>query len=183
MEPEVQVPTEPQATEPTPTPEPTKDPMIPKSRFDEINGKYKEMADRLAAIETEKQAQEAASLEAERKRQEEQGKFEELYREAESKLSESTKYQSRAEQLESLITAMVDQKIESIGKDFADLIPEGMTPESKLEWINKAEAKGLFGKKEAAEIGGRKAQDPGKEPKVNTENISALDKIKMGLGI
>ncbi|MDE1381190.1 hypothetical protein PVN23_21535, partial [Bacillus licheniformis] len=72
----------------------TKDAMIPKTRFDEINSKYKEMADKVAEFEA---MQAKAKAEAEAKELEakkEQGKFEELYLNTQKELEAVKQYES-----------------------------------------------------------------------------------------
>lgn len=178
---ETPVTTEPVAAEPT---QPTEN-MIPKSRFDEVNGKYRELEAQLATLQAEaeerRKADEAAALE----QKEKQGEFEELYRKADGELAtykeKATTVEARAAQLETVINGLVEAELATIGEDLVDLIPDGMTPEAKLEWISKAKAKGLFGKKDV-EIGTSKAGGDAKPPKVDTAKLSPLDKIVMGLG-
>lgn len=176
----------PTPVEPTPVaPTEPSEKMIPKSRFDEINTRYKETESRLAELEAMLAERQKADEEAELKSKEEQGKFEELYRSVESELNgvkdKATTYESRVSELETLINTMVEAEVAAIGEDFADLIPSGLSPEAKLEWINKAKAKGLFGKKDV-EIGSSKAGGENKPPKVDMSKINPLDKIRMGLG-
>lgn len=159
--------------------------MIPKSRFDEVNNKYKETESRLAELEALLAERQKAEEEAELKAKEEQGKFEELYRSTEAELNsikdKATSAESRVSELETLINSMVEAEVAAIGEDYAELIPSGLSPEAKLDWINKAKAKGLFGKKDV-EIGGSKAGGESKPPKVDTAKLNPLDKIRMGLG-
>jgi hypothetical protein len=155
--------------------------LIPKSRFDEVNAKYKEMAAKMAEIEkadTErKQAEEQAALEAKK----EQGKFEELYQNALKELDVLKQTQSRATELETVINSMVQTKLEAIPEEMQDLVPANLTAEATLDWLNKAESKGLFAKPEVKEIG--KMSNKGNEgPKIDNANISAFDKILAGLG-
>ena len=157
------------------------DPMIPKTRFDEINAKYKEMADKVAEYE---RIQAEIQAEAERKELEakkEQGKFEELYMNTQKELETYKTYESRAKELESVITNMVEAKLQAIPEDMHDLIPSNLTAEQTLNWITKAESKGIFGKPELKEIG-RASNVTTDSPKVDKANLSALDKILMGLG-
>lgn len=173
---------EPQATEPQ-APEAPKENMIPKSRFDEINSKYKEMADKVAEFEA-MQAKVKADAEAkELEAKKEQGKFEELYKATQQELESYKAFESRTTELETLINGMVETKLQSVPKDMVDLIPTNLTVEAKLDWLNKAEAKGLFGvaKPEPKEIG-KPANKSTDSPKVGAEKLSALDKILVGLG-
>lgn len=175
---------EPQQTEPKqgePQGEPKKDIMIPKTRFDEINSKYQEMAEKVAEFER-KQAEAQAELERkELEAKKEQGKFEELYINTQKELEGYKKYETRTQELEALIKGMVDSKLEAIPKEMQDLVPTNLTVEQTLDWLNKAESKGLFGKKEPLEIGKPSNANP-TAPKVDKANLSALDKIIAGLG-
>lgn len=47
---------------------------------------------------------------------------------------------------------MVDEKMKVVPKELADLIPTNLTAPQTLDWLNKAEAKGLFGS-QVKEIG------------------------------
>lgn len=179
--PVVDVPTAPVV--PVPEPEAPKETMIPKNRFDEVNARYKEMADKVALYEA---TQAKAKAEAEAKELEakkEQGKFEELYTGLQKELETYKAYESRTTELESLINSMVESKLETVPKDMVDLIPTNLTVEAKLDWLNKAESKGLFGKAtpEPKEIG-KPSNKSNEAPKVEATKLSALDKILVGLG-
>jgi ribonucleoside-triphosphate reductase len=78
---------------------------------------------------------------------------------------------------------MVKTRLSTIPEEFHDLIPANLSAERTLEWITKAETKGLFAPK------GSKSDEIGKPfnhsnegPKVDTKSMSALDKILSGLG-
>lgn len=180
----------------TPTPEPTPEPtpvapteptekMIPKTRFDEVNSKYKETESRLAELEAALAERQKADAEAELKSKQEQGKFEELYQTTEKELNgykeKATTYESRTSELEAVINSLVEAEVNAIGEDYAELIPAGLTPEAKLAWINKAKEKGLFVKQER-EIGTPKSGGQPTTPKTDVAKMNPLDKIRMGLG-
>jgi len=157
--------------------------MIPKSRFDEVNAKYKEMSEKIAAFEEAEAARQKAAEQKELELKQEQGKFEELFQASQKELEALKKYESRSTELEGLISTMVDTKLESIPKEMHDLVPTNLTPEAKLDWLNKAESKGLFGslKQEPKEIG-KPSNKSNEQPKVDKANLSPLDKILAGLG-
>jgi len=152
--------------------------MIPLSRFNEVNSKYKELAEKVQAFET-------AQAEAERLEQEKKGEFEKLYREKEGELSQYQKdlqaITERATALESRFEAMVNSKIEAIDENYRDLIPTNLSNEAKLEWIEKAESKGLFGKKEA-EVTIGESTNHRQEIKRDVKQMSAMEKLLMGYG-
>lgn len=47
---------------------------------------------------------------------------------------------------EELVSKMVETKLEQVPADFKDLIPDNLDLKQKLNWLDKAEAKGLFTK-------------------------------------
>lgn len=114
------------------------EPMIPKSRFDEVNNKFKEMQKQLDSFTKNKEKEET---EAQKKR----GEFEELYKKTAQELESVKGASERVTQLEGVIQSLVDAEMTAIPEDMRDLIPESMTPEQKLTWISNAKAKGLFG--------------------------------------
>ena len=54
--------------------------MIPKSRFDEVNQKFKDLQAKLEEFTNEKSKADTERQKAEKKAKEEQGKYEELYK-------------------------------------------------------------------------------------------------------
>lgn len=165
------------------TPEVKGENMIPKSRFDEVNAKYKEMAEKIEAFEKAEAARQKAAEQKELELKQEQGKFQELFQESQKELEGLKKYESRTTELEGLINGMVEAKLEAVPEEMKDLVPSNLTPEATLEWLAKAETKGLFGKKEpeVKEIGkpSNKSTDT---PKVDKADLSPLAKIMAGLG-
>lgn len=165
------------------TPKADPEAMIPKTRFDEINDKYKAMAEKVTAFEKSqadaKLAQEQKDLEA----QKAQGKFEELYTNSQKELDTYKPFETRTKELETLIQGMVETKLQAVPKEMVDLVPTNITVEQTLDWLNKAESKGLFGtgKTEPKEIG-KPSNKSNETPKVDTVNMSPLDKILAGLG-
>jgi len=157
--------------------------MIPKTRFDEINDKYKAMADKVTAFEKSqadaKLAQDQKDLEA----QKAQGKFEELYTNSQKELDTYKPFETRTKQLETLIQGMVETKLQAVPKEMVDLVPTNITVEQTLDWLNKAESKGLFGTgKTAPKEIGKPSNKSNETPKVDAVNMSPLDKILAGLG-
>ena len=151
--------------------------MIPKHRFDEVNNKYKEVKAQLDAIL-------AQQAEAERKAQEEQGKFKELYEQTTNELtsfkSKFEQIEARAKQLESVIQSLLETKLSAIDEQYHDLIPDNLSPEEKLAWINKAEQKGLFAKKEKTPIG--EGTNPSQAQTIDLNSLSPIQLLKAGYG-
>jgi DNA repair exonuclease SbcCD ATPase subunit len=153
------------------------DVMIPKHRFDEVNNKYKEVKAQLDAIL-------AQQAEAERKAQEEQGKFKELYEQTTNELtsfkSKFEQIEARAKQLESVIQSLLETKLNAIDEQYHDLIPDNLTPEEKLAWIDKAEQKGLFKKKGQTPIG--EGTNPSQAQAIDLNSLSPIQLLKAGYG-
>jgi len=151
--------------------------MIPKHRFDEVNNKYKEVKAQLDAIL-------AQQAEAERKAQEEQGKFKELYEQTTNELtsfkSKFEQIEARAKQLESVIQSLLETKLSAIDEQYHDLIPDNLSPEEKLAWIDKAEQKGLFKKKGQTPIG--EGTNPSQAQTIDLNSLSPIQLLKAGYG-
>jgi hypothetical protein len=170
-----------QETKPEGAEQQPKENMIPKSRFDEVNSKYKELLEKVKAFEEAESQRQKESEEKELQLKKEQGKFEELYNATQKELETYKQYEARAKQLEGLIQGMVEAKMKAIPEDMADLVPPNLTVEQTLDWLNKAEAKGLFVKKEPKEVG-KPSNKSNESPKIDRANMSAFDKILSGLG-
>jgi hypothetical protein len=76
---------------------------------------------------------------------------------------------------------MVNSKIETIDEDYRDLIPSNLSNEEKLEWIDKAEKKGLF-KKANEEVTIGESTNRKQEIKRDIKQMSAMEKLLMGYG-
>jgi len=138
--------------EPAPEGDPKSKPdkTVPYSRFDEVNKR---------ANDAEAALQKIKDDEAERERlaREKQGEFEKLYQEADGKAKEfETNYttvKEKADRLEGVMTNMLNAKLETVPEEYHDLIPENLSSEEKLEWVTKAEAKGLLKDKSKEPLG------------------------------
>ena len=115
--------------------------MIPKSRFDEVNQKFKDLQAKLDEFTNEK-------VKAEKKAKEEQGKYEELYKATNDELTkfkdDHKNASQRVTQLETVINTLLETRLANVPEEFRDLVPGNLNPEAKLEWLTAAEAKGLF---------------------------------------
>lgn len=159
--------------------------MIPKSRFDEVNDNYKSMKTELDRIKKEQSDAENARQQKEQQDAEQRGEYENLYTQAKSDLesvqSEKQSTDERVEALEGVITGLLDSKLEGIDEEYHDLIPEGLTPEAKLTWVNNAEQKGLFGSKQAQEPLGKQT-NPKDEKSVDTDKMNPVELMMSGYG-
>lgn len=146
--------------------------MIPKTRFDEVNTELKDLKAQLESFT-------AAKAKDEKAKAEKLGEFEQLYRTADGQVKElTTKHESASQRvtaLEGILGGMLETKMSAIPEEFHELIPEGMSLEQKLSWLDKAQAKGMFKKQEDVVIG--EATSRKAEPKVDTKTMSPIEKI------
>lgn len=122
---------------------------IPKARFDEVNEAKKALEKQIAEFEAKAKEQEEATKAKAEEDAAKKGEFESLYnatkQEVATHKAEVKAAKARVEELEGVVNGLLESKLATIDKDFHDLIPQGMTPEAKLAWVNTAESKGLFG--------------------------------------
>lgn len=123
--------------------EPVKEIMIPKARFDEVNTKHKELAGQVEEMQKTKEAMEKELSDMKIASEGTQASIKET---TEKLQAEVTKY-------ETLMGEMVASKLQAIPEELQDLVPDGLTVEQKLAWINKAEEKGLFTKQAQVVVG------------------------------
>ena len=83
---------------------------------------------------------------------------------------------SQVKGLESVISTIVDAKIKDIPKEYHMLIPEGSLV-SRLDWINKAEASGLFKKQANPEVEIGKPLNLGNKKEKAVANQSPQQKL------
>lgn len=156
---------------------PDGDIMIPKSRFDEVNNKYKDVQSKLEELLKEKQEREKAEAEK-------RGEFEKLYQqateEAKTHKQKVEAFEQRVQQLEGVIQQLLETKLEAIPEEFRDLIPSNFTVEQKLEWIANAEKKGLFTKKQQQQIGGD--TNSSDKQAIDLTALSPIQLLKAGYG-
>ena len=81
---------------------------------------------------------------------------------------------------ESLLKTVIDGKMQNVPEQYHELIPANMGLKEKLEWLEKAESKGLFNKQEkenpAIEIGKPMNVEV---PKVDTSKMSASSLLSL----
>lgn len=146
--------------------------MIPKSRFDEVNTELKDLKTQLENFTK-------AKAKDEKVKAEKLGEFEQLYRTAEGQVADlTTQHKSASERvtaLEGIIGGMLETKLSAIPEEFHELIPEGMSVEQKLSWIDKAQSKGMFKPKEDVVIG--EATNRKTDTRVDVKNMSPIEKI------
>jgi hypothetical protein len=150
--------------------------MIPKSRFDEVNAKYKEAKTGYESLIAEKE-------QAEVKSQEEQGKYQELYEKTTKDLdgfkSQFETADTRVKELEGVIEELYKSKLVAVPEDYHDLIPDHLSVEQKLSWIEKAEAKGMFGNLKSDKPVGD-ATNPSPKQSIDLNNMNSMQLLSMG---
>ncbi|MDF9638797.1 hypothetical protein [Bacillus cereus] len=146
--------------------------MIPKTRFDEVNTELKDLKAQLESFTK-------AKAKDEKVKAEKLGEFEQLYRTAEGQVADLTNQHKSASErvtaLEGILGGMLETKMSAIPEEFHELIPEGMSLEAKLSWLDKAQAKGMFKKADDVVIG--EATSRKAEPKVDVKQMSPIEKI------
>lgn len=104
--------------------------MIPKSRFDKVNTKYKELSELSKTKQAEFDALSAELAEADNS-----------YKQLEENFTTTSK---RVEALEGVLQTIINAELETIDESYHDLIPKDKPIEEQLAWLTKAKQKGLF---------------------------------------
>lgn len=158
-------------------PKPQTGTMIPKARFDEVNNRYKDVQKQLDELLAAKRA-------AEEEEQRKRGEFEQLYttasEQANAYKTQAEQIEARAKALEGVITGLLETKLQAIPENMRELVPDNLTAEAKLAWIDKAQAAGLFGKHEPKPIGG--GSNPSTHTQINVNEMSPFQLLQAGYG-
>ncbi|GEK57116.1 hypothetical protein CHL76_02175 [Marinococcus halophilus] len=159
--------------------------MIPKHRFDEVNEGYKEMKKELDAFKQERDKAEKERKQKEQEEAEKRGEYEDLYKQTQTDLEavqqERDSANERIQSLEGTVNELLNSKLESIDESYHDLIPENLTPEQKLAWVNSAEQKGLFGNKQEQPIG-EQTNPQDVQQTQDTNKMNPMEKLLSGYG-
>ena len=62
--------------------------------------------------------------------------------------AEAEKTKAELKGYEDLISNLIETKLKDVPEEYKELIPDNLTLKQKLNWLEKAEAKGLFNKEE-----------------------------------
>ena len=93
---------------------------------------------------------------------------------------EAEKTKAELKEYEDLVTNLIDTKLKDVPEDFKELIPDNLSLKQKLNWLEKAEAKGLFNKEEKkkpnVEIGKPMNVDA---PSVDTSKLTGSQLLRM----
>lgn len=108
------------------------------------------------------------------------GQVETLAATVETMKVEAEKQKAELKEYEELITNLIETKLKEVPEDFKELIPDNLTLKQKLNWLEKAEAKGLFIKEEKkkpnVEIGKPMNVDV---PSVDTSKLAPSQLLKL----
>ena len=152
----------------SPAAEPPKtdtEPMIPKSRFDEINNRAKAAEDKLAQLEAERNAENE-------KRLVEQAQWKQLAEERAQKLAEAERKAQKAELYETEMKSWVEMTITNIPEEYKSFVPDG-TVEQQFGWLKKNYEKIM--KPSAPDIGaGKRGAGGSPQDKLNLSDDELL---------
>lgn len=149
----------PPATTPKAEPE-QRSTIVPRERFDAVNAKYRELQDTHTTLSASYQA---------------------ALNERDTAKTDAEQAKTRATQLEAALTAMLETRVASLPEDKRDLIPEGLSVDQKLVWIERAAAKGIFDAAPQQPIGTPTNPSP-KGTALNIENMSPGAMLAAGYG-
>lgn len=105
--------------------------MIPKSRFDDVNTRYKELQARLDDMEK-------ATREAEEQRLIQQNKYQELYEMTKSELDKKQAMEDEVARYRASFENDLRAKLERVPEDKRHLVPEFDDPIKLSDWLTKA---------------------------------------------
>ena len=97
-----------------------------------------------------------------------------------SALEKYAEVEARRDALEGTLTKLFDSKIASIPEEFHELIPNDRPIETRLDWVSKAEEKGLFVSKVKSSLG--KPSNPQPDTSEHLSSLSSRDLIRRGYG-
>lgn len=150
--------------------------MIPKTRFDKINNKYKELQSEKELLKSELEDYQYLYKSTEEKANELSGQIKGLEKDIKAR-------ESRIERLEKTIDTLIQHKLSNIPEEYHDLIPENLAVEEKLLWVAKAEEKGLFSSAinvGLLRIGEQTNSKPSKKTSKDLGNLSPMEMLLMG---
>jgi len=148
--------------------------MIPKSRLDEVlesNRTLKATVDQLTK-DKEKREQDALR---------EQGKFEDLYKQSQARVTELESKVGTLEQYETTLKEIRDQQLKSIPDAFKSLVPSTLSVIDQLKWISANQK--LLSKPQPFDIGegrrGAQGEDLPPAPELSEEELRVAKSFGM----
>lgn len=108
------------------------------------------------------------------------GQVETLTATVETMKVEAEKTKAELKEYEELVSNLIETKLKEVPEDYKELIPDNLSLKQKLNWLEKAEAKGLFNKEEKKkpniEIGKPMNVDA---PSVDTSKLTGSQLLRM----
>lgn len=108
------------------------------------------------------------------------GQVETLTATVETMKVEAEKTKAELKEYEELVSNLIETKLKEIPEDYKELIPDNLSLKQKLNWLEKAEVKGLFNKEEKKkpniEIGKPMNVDA---PSVDTSKLTGSQLLRM----
>lgn len=157
----------PPVVDPPTEPAAPNDQMIPKSRFDEVNNKFKEYKTNYETLLNEKNQWDTTKQELESSTQNATNELATVKTQSEQQIEKITNY-------ETFLGELLTSKTDSLPDGVLSLMPEGDVM-SKLGWIAKAEASNLINN---TPVGGATNVN-NNTPPLDTSNMSAVQKMAM----
>lgn len=111
--------------------------MIPQSRFNEVNRKYKALEEQLKLLQEKQSADDSARQQQQQKELAEQNRYKELYEQALAQLEGLKAAQDEAKLYKDGFQATLNARLESVPEDKRHLIPE-LDPIKLSAWLDKA---------------------------------------------
>jgi nucleoid-associated protein YgaU len=144
------------------TPPDNRSQFIPRERFDDVNGKYRTLQETHNTLSTSYQT---------------------ALTERDTAKAEAETAKTRATQLEAALTEMLKVRVDALPEDKRDLIPDGLSVDQKLVWLDKATAKGIFTAPQQTQqpIGSPTNPAPGAQT-LNLDIMSPLAKMAAAYG-
>lgn len=142
------------------------DKPIPYDRFKSVvdqKNEYKKKYDEL--IQQQEQQQ--------REQQEKQGEYEQLYNDLKAKYEPVNE---QFKQYQETFKQLLETKKQSVPEDMRDLIPEGDELQ-QLNWIEQAQAKGLFTKEKPKDFGNKGSNPDDMNQKTNKGFLKGLSRF------
>lgn len=145
--------------------------MIPKSRFDDVNQKYKDAEKRLKALEKSAQDAETARLK-------ESEDYKALYEKEQAKVLELQPKADGADSAHATLKEVLEAQIEAIPENKRSLVPDALSTEQQLAWI--ARNREQLGKSAQFDIGAGEKGGTGDKSVTLSQEDAAMAK-KMGM--
>ena len=114
------------------------DHMIPKSRFDEINNRYRALEKEMEALRQSQQEREAEAQQQREKEMAEQNRYKELYEGAQAEIEKLKALQGEVTRYREGFESTVQSRLDQIPEDKKHLVPEFDDPIRLSAWLDKA---------------------------------------------